>query len=272
MEFLKFLTKYGIYQRYLFWNGEILKYIMKNYIENPKTKDSGILCAIPQNKKCPIGCKDCFFNSGRSYLEPMEKNLPNLPDPKICENKIIRINDGNDSNIDRGEVIEIAKQYKNYFFNTALPQDLETFSSPIVLTINPSELTDKDFNRVICDNLMFVRFRTNTWNLELCDEAVKYYSNSNVPIVLTFMAYHELTDIPYLHQKYYIERKRTLNSYFAITTAAWEMIMSKYKYNKFVYSCGKIEGELGDTHCKFCGNCLREYFNTKMRMENVLHL
>jgi hypothetical protein len=40
-----------------------------SYIENPKTKGSGIVCAIPQPGVCPIGCEDCFFQSGRSFLE-----------------------------------------------------------------------------------------------------------------------------------------------------------------------------------------------------------
>jgi|GEM_PF-4975445 len=28
------------------------------YIENPKTKGSGIICCIPQTGVCPIGCPD----------------------------------------------------------------------------------------------------------------------------------------------------------------------------------------------------------------------
>lgn len=47
-----------------------------SYIENPKTKGSGIVCAIPQTGVCPIGCEDCFFQSDRSFLEPLDENLP----------------------------------------------------------------------------------------------------------------------------------------------------------------------------------------------------
>ena len=43
-------------------------------------------------------------------------------------------------------------------------------------------------------------------------------------------------------------------------------VMEKFKYNKWVYSCGKIEGELGTPACNRCGNCLREYFATMERM------
>ena len=43
-----------------------------SYIENPKTKGSGIIACIPQKGLCPNKCEDCFFQSGRSYLEPLE--------------------------------------------------------------------------------------------------------------------------------------------------------------------------------------------------------
>ena len=108
-----------------------------SYVENPKTKGSGILCCIPQKGRCPNNCSDCFFQSGRR----------------------------------------------------------EGFA------------------------------------------------------------------------KYYIKRKRTLNEYFAITTDAWESVMARYKYNRWVYSCGKVEGEKGGGGCRHCGNCLREFFATRERME-----
>ncbi len=37
-----------------------------DYKENPKTKGSGIICAIPQKGICPSKCPDCFFQSVRS--------------------------------------------------------------------------------------------------------------------------------------------------------------------------------------------------------------
>lgn len=238
---------------------------MNYYIENPKTKGSGIICCIPQKGVCPNKCEDCFFQSGRSYLEPLEQNLPNIPTPQ--DYKLYRINDGNDSNVQKELVIKMAKQYKMKYYNTSI-NNLDGFDAPIVLTLNPSVLTDSGFHFVdpIPPNLMFVRFRTNMWNLDFCDDAVEYYTKKNVPIVLTFMAYFNLS-IPEEFKKYYIFRKRTLNSYWAITTEAWEQVMSRYKYNKWVYSCGKIEGEKGDSHCRFCGNCLREYFATMERMK-----
>lgn len=237
------------------------------YIENPKTKGSGIICCIPQDGNCPNNCEDCFFQSGRSYLEPLDENLPNIPRHMETVGRVVRINDGNDSNVNQESVLRLTRNFRMKFFNTSIPNNLEHFRDPVVLTVNPGEMTNKDYHKLksIPKNLMFVRFRTNTWNLELCSRAIDYYSMRNVPIILTFMAYFTGKMRPGFEHNY-VFRKRTLNSYNAITTEAWERVMSKYKYNKWVHSCGKIEGEKGDTHCRFCGNCLREYYATMEKM------
>ena len=107
---------------------------------------------------------------------------------------------------------------------------------------------------------MFVRIRTNTWNLNLVDKVVAHYSERKVPVVLTFMAYYGET-IPEEHQHNYTFRKRTLNSYWVITQGAWDNIMARYS-NSLVYACGKDANTHG---CKYCGNCLREYFATMAR-------
>jgi hypothetical protein len=249
----------------------------KNYIENPKTKDSGIICCIPQKGVCPMKCPDCFFQGGKSYLEPLNDNLPNMPSLKEVGNKIVRVNDGNDScnNIDL--VIKSVKKYKQKFYNTSIYDRMKwlKFDAPVVFTCNPGIKTDVEFNLGgNYDNfrrkLMFVRIRTNTWNLEnVVDKVIKNFTHPhyNISVVLTFMAYYDEKSIPEEHRKYYVLRKRTLNSYYAITTAGWEMIMSRYKYNINVYSCGKVEGELGKIGCSKCGNCIREYFNAIERMK-----
>lgn len=233
------------------------------YIENPKTKGSGVLCAIPQTGKCPVGCIDCFYQSGRSYLEPLDDNLPNLPEPDDFH--VFRINDGNDSNNQRELVIETASRYKRAFFNTSMPKDIEGFKRPVVLTVNPGNLTDVRFHKLdpIPKNLMFVRFRVNMWNYKtLCKEAAEYYTKGNIPAVLTFMAYYT-GDIPDQYKEYYIWKKRTLNSYNVITEAGWKMVMDEFKDNTYVYSCGKDEKIFS---CARCGNCLREYFATEERI------
>jgi hypothetical protein len=235
------------------------------YTENPKTAGSGIVCAIPQTGPCPNGCEDCFFQSGRSYLEPLADHLPNLPPVAMTINKVVRINDGNDSNVRRSEVMAAAGRYALRFYNTAIPDNLDGFDAPVVLTVNPGPMTDTAFHRLakIPPNLMFVRVRTNTWNIDaVVKPAVAFYASGQVPVVLTFMAYYR-TAVPQAHRTDYILRKRTLNRYQAIRTAAWRRIMRLWEdtpAEKWVYSCGKVEGEGQDTSCKRCGNCLREYF------------
>jgi len=139
----------------------------KTYKENPKTKGSGIITAIPQKGTCPNKCKDCFFQSGRSYLEPLDEHLPNMPSKAAAKRRIVRINDGNDSNHQHELVITSTKHYPMKFYNTAIPKNLEIFDAPVVLTVNPAKMTDARayFLDPIPKTLMFVRVRTNTWNL-----------------------------------------------------------------------------------------------------------
>jgi hypothetical protein len=240
-----------------------------NYKENPKTKGSGIICCIPQEGRCPNGCEDCFFQSGRSYLEPLGENLPNMPPCEYVERRVVRVNDGNDSNVNRDKVLGYTSHYHHKFYNTAIPRDLESFNAPVVLTINPGLMTDTTFIIIKAPrNLMFVRFRANTWNQYLMHKAVEHYAAQEIPIIATFMAYFGGA-IPEEHKQYYTFRKRTLNSYWAITTAAWRSLMSYWQdteYEKWVYSCGKVEGERGITACRFCGNCIREYYATIERL------
>jgi hypothetical protein len=237
------------------------------YKFNPKTQGSGIICCIPQSGRCPNNCKDCFFQSGRSYLEPLEQNLPNIPTEEQAAGRIVRVNDGNDSSIDPATVIMATRHFKHKFYNTAINSPgLARFPGPVVLTVNPGEMTDREiYHANISKNLMMVRVRTNTWNMNVVDKAIDYYTlrDNPVPVILTFMAYHGPQ--PLMNDDDYVLRKRTMNSYWAITSKAWKTIMEYYGDNHLVYSCGK-EGEGGATGCRFCGNCLREYFATMERM------
>lgn len=252
---------------------------VERYIENPKTIGSGILCAIPQTGSCPVNCGECFFNRREGYLYPFEEHLPNMPTVEQAQGRVVRVNDGNDSNIQRGLVMEMTKIYKDKFYNTSIPKDLEGFGAPVVLTINPAspvKRTDTDFYRLdpIPKNLMFVRMLTNAWNLPLVDQAVEYYTTREVPVVLTFMRYY-FTPIPEEYKSDYIFKKKIMNEYWMIKTDAWRKIMARYENNKYVSSCGKIEGgrekkgeeSLKDVYkCRYCGNCLREYFATMERL------
>jgi hypothetical protein len=255
------------------------------YKENPKTQGSGIYCAIPQTDECPQHCEDCFFQSGRSYLEPLKENLPNMP--RVSKDKIVRVNDGHDSfYLTEQQINQLLYDYPNCFFNTSIPvldkyhHPFEGFYAyskntkseyyPVVLTLNPSKMTDTSWHKIeiIPENLMFVRIRVNTWNINtVVKPAVEYYSSKNVPIILTFMAYYQdqkgLTQIKDLYQFDYEYKKRTLNDYWVITQDEWDRVMNTFKGNKWVYSCGKD----ANTHaCRHCGNCLREYHATLIRL------
>jgi len=244
-----------------------------SYVENPKTRGSGIVCAIPQRGRCPNGCADCFFQSGRSYLEPLGENTPNMPPDGLARGRVVRVNDGNDSANDRELVLRETRRYQDKFYNTASPDDLKGYYSaiwgyplPVVLTVNPGAMTDESFYPWATDdvpkNLMFVRIRVNTWNLHnVVDPAVERWTGLSVPVVLTFMAYHEGSDVQRITD--YEFRKRMLNSYWAITHAAWRRVMDRYATNPLVHSCG-TEGV--STACQHCGNCLREYHATMERI------
>jgi hypothetical protein len=185
----------------------------------------------------------------------------------MVKGRIVRVNDGNDSNNERELVEQTAQRYKDYFFNTSIPDRLGEFSGPVVLTVNPGKMTDVRFHRLIeiPKNLMFVRVRTNAWNMGVVDKAVEFYTSRHVPVALTFMAYYT-TPVNETWKHSYQWRKRTLNLYWAISRVAWRKIMRRFCNNPLVYSCGKLEGEHGDTHCARCGNCVREYHNAKERL------
>ena len=58
-------------------------------------------------------------------------------------------------------------------------------------------------------------------------------------------------------ESHYVFKKRTLNSYWCVTPAAWNAIMQRYAGCSYVYACGKDPNIYS---CARCGNCLREYF------------
>jgi len=240
------------------------------YIQNPKTRDSGILCAIPQKGKCPINCSDCFFNSGRSYLEPLDQNLPNMPDPDFANNNgyVIRFNDGNDSANNITFVMQRAIVYKDKFYNTANGWAVRKFDAPVVLTLNPGKDTDKRFYDMGAPapvNLMFVRVRVNTWNLPLVDACAQRYTKLGVPVVLTFMAYWEGVDkIPLFHKRNYECKRRTTNEYMCISDKARDKIIQRYANNPLVTTCGKT---ITDCKCKDCGNCMKYYRISLAKMQ-----
>jgi hypothetical protein len=233
------------------------------YKPNPKFAGSNIVGAIPQKGPCPMKCPDCFFNT-RSYLYPLSENLPNLPSLEETRGKIVRVNDGNDSNVDRELVIESTKEYEHAFFNTAIPRDLEGFGRPVILTANPAKKTDVSAYLLdpIPVNLMSVRFRVNTWNIHVCDKVVEHYTKVSIPVFLTFMAYY-LEVVPAGHEQNYAVQRRTINEYNAITKEARARIQARYASNPLVLTCGT---SVTDCLCKECGNCELAYWECLKRM------
>lgn len=232
---------------------------------------SGIICCVPQAEECPVKCPDCFFQSGRSYLEPLNENLPNMPSAERAKGFVVRVNDGNDSNVQRELVIASTKIYKDKFYNTSIPRKLKEFDAPVVLTINPGLYTNTEIHPLSSPlpiNLMFVRVRVCSWNLDLVAKAVEYYTERNVPVVLTFMRYYDTAEgMPKVHKDtFYVFKKKVLNDYWCLNDHGWKTIMNSYEHNKLVYSCGREGEEHGWFECRRCGHCLREYFNTKRRM------
>lgn len=237
---------------------------INNWVQNPKVKGSGIIACIPQAGLCPHGCEDCFFQSGRSYLEPLKENLPYVPLVGISIGRVVKMNDGNDSNIERDLVEKTAERYENVFFNTASPHRLGGYPAPVVFTVNMGKMTDTGFHKLkkIPDNLMFVRVRVNSWNVsDVVIPAVEYYTEKGVVVVLTYMAYYTAT-IPPIYIEDYKWKKRTLNSYYVLREERQEGIEGLFNRDPIVYSCGYK----GQYACTFCGNCIREYYNTMERL------
>jgi len=238
------------------------------YIENPKTAGSGIICCIPQSGRCPVNCDDCFFQSGRSYLEPLDENLPNMPTEDMAKDRVVRVNDGNDSSHDRDIVIADTEKYSMRFFNTSFVKEIETFPDPVVLTLNPAQMTDKDIHKLnpVPGNIMFLRFRANMWNMHLFEDAVSYYHKYKIPIVVTFMRYYEKDSIPSEWQNKYEYKKKIINSYWVLNDSGkfWWSTLIEASQNQY----GKDSILVCGDYCKDCGICLRTYFKTKENMRD----
>lgn len=240
---------------------------MTEYQINPKTNGSRVVCCVPQAGRCFVKCSDCFFQpsaetgESRAYLGPNYEFTPNVPTPDIYKGKIVRINDCNDSNYKRDIVMATAAQFVDKFFNTSIPKDLAGFIYPVVLTLNPgsAKQTDTRWHKIdVPDNLMFVRLRVNSWNLDLVDAAVEYYAvKHNVPVIFTYMAYYE-TPIPDCYTHHYTWRERTKNSYWVINPEEWDRIYVRYAGIDKVRTCGKDAMKFSCTDCRNCENFYRE--------------
>jgi len=230
---------------------------------NPKQEGTGYFDCIPQAGPCPIGCNQCFFNRPGAYYVPLDQ-LPLVPTPEEVGDGLVRMNCGNDSNNQRELVIDTAKQYRRYFFNTSIPR--LAFPGPVVLTANPKEEDESHYAWPVrhgdtwqspAANLMFVRLRTSATNLALVDKAVAAWTAAQVPVAITFMAYYD-------H-----EPKVPGDLIFKGPCYEWRptkdfmrWVMSRYAENRLVSMCSSVNSP----YCRDCRNCETYYLQTMKRL------
>jgi hypothetical protein len=227
--------------------------------ENPKQIGSNLIDCKPQKGLCPNKCAECFYNRpGAFYIDVNKSKFPTKAEAK---GKIVRINSGHDSNIDRERVIKASERYKNYFFNTSISRF--DFPGPVVWTANPKEELPITFPRKLPDNIMFVRLRVSATNLMHIMQAVDHFANLRVPIVLTFMAYYSRK--PDL--EYYTWQVRTINSYWCPKFSFVKNVINRAKLNggRLVTICGSLFG----AKCSECRNCETYYWQTIKHMQEV---
>ncbi|MBU4332097.1 hypothetical protein KKD19_04405 [Patescibacteria group bacterium] len=218
---------------------------------NPKLANTNLIDCIPQTGECPMGCAECFYNGGRFY-RTLDKPL--FPTPQEAAGKIVRINSGHDSNIQREYVIESTNQYEHRFFNTSHPRF--DFPAPVVFTCNGRESLFVECPK----NVMFVRIRTNSWGLGVQDSLVEYYLAQGVPVVMTFMRYYNQANV--VMSEDYEWRKSILNDYYCIKTEVLLEILKRYK-GRGVRMCSTPWSSV----CVDCRNCELLYWECLRRME-----
>lgn len=225
--------------------------------DNPKTRGTVIQTCRPQVGPCPGNCQDCYFMGGR-YYEPLDK--PHVPDPAWVNHHgfIVRMNEGNDSNHQRDLVIQTANRYQHHFFNTRHPKI--DFPGPVLVTVNGEDIDHSalwigDYAAVDdnLEKLMAVRFRLNTWNVDLARRVIRRYGSREIPVLLTFMAYY--TTLPQKPEDYETKR-RTLNTYQIIKPEARKRLERELGVDQaMVRTCTTPYSHT----CKDCNNCALLY-------------
>lgn len=226
-------------------------------MKNPKLAGSNLIDAIPQCGQCPIGCAECFYNGGRFY-RPLD--TPLLPLAEESEGKIVRVNSGHDSNMEREMVIAKTACYKHKFYNTSIPKF--NFPAPVVFTCNGHKLKLVENPP---NNLMFVRFRVSTVNLEEADQAVEHYwVKHGIPVVMTFMRYYDETNMP--DKADYEFRKSVLNTYWMPKVETVLAIMSRWGKTEPPVRGVRMCSTPYSSYCGDCRNCEFLYWECLKRM------
>lgn len=244
---------------------------MSEYIFNPKTNDSQVLGCVPLHGPCPFACADCFAQykdkRGRSYLGENWEHTPNMPSLEQAEKKIIRVNDIGDSSDRVNQVVAAVQCYKHRFYNTSFTGRLQHFDAPFMLSVNPGDLTDQSYQQILSrfhSNALAVRVRVNMWNVHVVQEVINHYTAVGIPVIMTFMAYHE-TPIPREYEQYYKDRQRTINNYYCITQEGWDKVLAQLQLNELTLTCGRD----ATTHaCTACRNCEKLYVLHMLRRDH----
>lgn len=232
---------------------------MSEYIQNPKLIGTNIVDCIPQTGECPNQCPECFYNGGRFFRSLNEPWMPDLA-KVICRGLIVRVNSGHDSNFERDMVLAETAKYPRRFYNTAIPRF--DFPAPVVFTCNGG----KDGKLKLVEpvkNLMFVRVRVNSWDMETIYLAVNHYlMDSGIPVVLTFMRYYDGSRIPEAAKGDYEWVRHISNEYFCLKPVAMMRIMARFKQTG-VRMCGTP----WSSNCVDCRNCEFLYWEAMRRLE-----
>jgi len=229
--------------------------------ENPKLVGSNIIDCIPQVGECPHKCSECFYNGGRFYRDI---NIPQIPHYLEVMSRIVRMNSGNDSNNDRELVLAAAKNYRDVFFNTSVPQF--DFPGPVVFTAN-RQCPDNKVHLVDNPppNLMFVRARVTPWNVVDVGSVIgHYWRKHRIPVVLTFMRFYNDELIPRDRKYDYEWKEHIINDYWVPKLEMVLRIMGHLKGDG-VRMCGTPYSST----CVDCRNCEFLYHECKRKLQQL---
>jgi hypothetical protein len=211
---------------------------------NPKQAGTPLIDCIPQTGECPVGCAECFYNGGRFYRTLDE---PLLPTAAEAAGKIVRVNSGHDSNIDRDLVINLTKSFPDKFYNTAIPKF--GFPGPTIFTANGKGLFFLEQCKI--SDVMAVRVRFNSWDLDEQDKLICHYHSESTPIIITWLRYYSAEVIPDNHHKNYSWRQSVINEYWTLFPDIKNDLLKPYRSLSNVYSCSP----LWSSYCTNCGVC-----------------
>jgi len=233
---------------------------------NPKMDGSGLVECIPQTGLCPNDCEHCFYNGEQWYRTREE---PLLPSVEEAVGKVVRMNSGHDSNIEREKVLAVAGVYRHVFMNTSIAEfdfGLNPWTGvpyPVVFTCNGREPLFVD----VPPHVMYVRVRAKSWDLCEQDDVVDHYVNQGAVVVLTWMNYPVREAIPdmVMASGDYEERVHVANRYWRMTPSAMLDTLGEHLHMRsaeLVRTCGTLWSSM----CKDCGNCETLYWETLRRL------